>query len=78
MKGSDFMEKVVPAIMKQKKLNVSEAQLLLADAMSELIDAKNGTSCLSVTEVMEQELGLSDEYSQDILDGLSRVLKEKE
>ena len=61
------MNEVIRILMERDGLTREEAQEKLEEARSELMDAINGTSCLSPEDVMAGELGLEMDYIFDVL-----------
>lgn len=59
--------RVIRILMERDGLTYDEAEEKLEEAKSELMDAIDGTSCLSPEEVMAGELGLEMDYIFDVL-----------
>ena len=53
--------------MERDGIDYDEAKEMYDNAQSELMDAFEGTSCLSPEEVLECELGLEPDYIFDII-----------
>ena len=56
------MEEIIRILMNRDGVSYEEAKEMYEDAKSELMDALDGTSCLSPDEVLEGELGLEIDY----------------
>ena len=54
--------RVIRILMERDGLTYDEAEEKLEEAKSELMDALDGTSCLSPDEVLQYELGLEIDY----------------
>ena len=61
------MNKVVEILMERDGLTRTEAEELVEDTRSELIEAAEGTSCLEADEIIMNNLGLEPDYLFDIL-----------
>ena len=60
-------EKVVAILMRRDGLSREDAVITLEDAMSEVYDAIDGTSCLDPEEVWMEETGLEPDYLMDLI-----------
>ena len=56
------MEEIIRILMNRDGVSYEEAKEMYEDTKSELMDALDGTSCLSPDEVLEGELGLEIDY----------------
>ena len=61
------MEKIIKILMDRDGLTYEEAKEIYEDTKAELMDAINGTSCLSPEEVLLGELGLEMDYIFDFI-----------
>ena len=61
------MKKIIEILMKRDDLSYEEAKEKYMDCRAELIDAMNGTSCLSPEDVLLVELGLEIVYIFDFI-----------
>lgn len=61
------MNKVIEILMNRDNLTYDEAKEMYEDTKSELMDAIDGTSCLSPEEVLAEELGLEMDYIFDFI-----------
>ncbi len=61
------MEKTIKILMDRDGLTYKEAKEAYEDTKAELIDAIEGTSCLSPEEVLLGELGLEMDYIFDFI-----------
>lgn len=61
------MNKVVEILMKRDGMSQADAELLVEDTRSELIDACYGTSLTDVEDIIMNNLGLESDYLFDIL-----------
>ena len=61
------MNRIIKILMERDDLTYEEAKEMYEDTKSELMDALEGTSCLSPEEVLECELGLEIDYLFDFL-----------
>lgn len=59
--------KIKQILMERDGLSSEEAQEIIDETRAELIDAIDGTSCLSPEEVLANELGLELDYIWDLL-----------
>ena len=56
------MEEIIRILMERDGVSYDEAKEMYEDTKSELMDALDGTSCLTPDEVLEGELGLEIDY----------------
>jgi hypothetical protein len=56
------MDEIIRILMERDGVSYEEAKEMYEDTKSELMDALDGTSCLSPDEVLESELGLEIDY----------------
>lgn len=61
------MNRIIKILMERDGIDYDEAKEMYDNARSELMDALEGTSCLSPEEVLECELGLEPDYIFDII-----------
>ena len=61
------MNKIIQILMDRDGLTYEEAKEMYEDTKAELMDAINGTSCLSPEEVLMGELGLEMDYIFDFI-----------
>lgn len=61
------MNRIIKILMDRDGLTYEEAKEAYEDTKSELMDAIDGTSCLSPEEVLLGELGLEMDYIFDFL-----------
>ena len=56
------MDEIIRILMNRDGVSYEEAKEMYEDTKSELMDALDGTSCLSPDEVLASELGLEIDY----------------
>ena len=56
------MDEIIRILMERDGVSYEEAKEIYEDTKSELMDALDGTSCLTPDEVLEGELGLEIDY----------------
>lgn len=56
------MDEIIRILMERDGVSYEEAEEMYNDTKSELMDALDGTSCLSPDEVLQYELGLEIDY----------------
>jgi hypothetical protein len=56
------MEEIIRILMNRDGVSYEEAEEMYENTKSELMDALDGTSCLSPDEVLQYELGLEIDY----------------
>lgn len=61
------MKEIIKILMERDGLTYEEAKEMYMDCRSELIDAMNGTSCLSPEDVLLVNLGLEIDYLFDFI-----------
>lgn len=61
------MNRIIKILMERDNMTYEEAEEVYEDTKSELMDAIEGTSCLSPEEVLEGELGLELDYIFDFI-----------
>lgn len=61
------MNEIIKILMDRDGLTYEEAKEMYEDTKAELMDAINGTSCLSPEEVLMGELGLEMDYIFDFI-----------
>jgi len=61
---------VVEILMERDYVSRSEAEEMVENCRSELLDAMMGTSCMDPEDVIMDELGLEPDYMEEILDGI--------
>ena len=61
------MKEIIKILMERDGLTYEEAKEKYMDCRSELIDAMNGTSCMSPEDVLLVELGLEIDYIFDFI-----------
>lgn len=61
------MNEIIKILMDRDGLTYEEAEEMYEDTKAELMDAINGTSCLSPEEVLMGDLGLEMDYIFDFI-----------
>lgn len=61
------MNRIIKILMERDGIDYEEAKEMYEDTQSELMDALDGTSCLSPEEVLECNLGLEPDYIFDFI-----------
>lgn len=61
------MNRIIKILMERDNMTYEEAEEVYEDTKSELMDAIEGTSCLSPEEVLEGEIGLELDYIFDFI-----------
>ena len=61
------MNKIIKILMDRDGLTYEEAKEMYENTKAELMDAIDGTSCLSPEEVLLEELGLEMDYIFDFI-----------
>ena len=61
------MKEIIRILMERDGLTYEEAKEEYQHCKSELMDAMEGTSCLSPEEVLAEELGLEPDYIFDFI-----------
>ena len=61
------MDKIIKILMNRDGITYEEAKEMYEDTRAELMDALDGTSCLSPEEVLLGELGLEMDYIFDFI-----------
>ena len=61
------MNKIIKILMDRDGLTYEEAKEAYEDTKAELMDALEGTSCLTPEEVLLEELGLEMDYLFDLI-----------
>ena len=61
------MNKIIKILMDRDELTYEEAKEMYENTKAELMDAIDGTSCLSPEEVLLEELGLEMDYIFDFI-----------
>lgn len=61
------MNKIIKILMDRDGLTYEEAKEMYDNTKAELMDAIDGTSCLSPEEVLLEELGLEMDYVFDLI-----------
>ena len=61
------MEKIIDILMKRDGITYDEAREMYDNCYAELMDAIDGTSCLTPEEVLMGELGLEMDYILDFI-----------
>lgn len=56
------MKEIIEILMRRDGVTYEEAEAMYMDCKSEIMEAFEGTSCLSVEEVLQCELGLEPDY----------------
>ena len=61
------MKEIINILMRRDGMTYAEAKQAYLDCRSELIDAMEGTCCLTPDEVLASELGLEPDYIFDFV-----------
>lgn len=61
------MKEIIRILMERDGLTYEEAKEAYEDCKSEMMDALEGTSCLSPDEVLQDMLGLEPDYIFDLI-----------
>ena len=61
------MDKIIKILMNRDGVTYEEAKEMYKNTRAELMDAIDGTSCLSPEEVLAGELGLEMDYIFDFI-----------
>ena len=61
------MKEIIRILMRRDGLTYEEAKETYEDCRSEIMDALEGTSCLSPDEVLQDMLGLEPDYIFDLI-----------
>ena len=61
------MNEIIRILMERDELTYEEAKEAYEDCKSELMDAFEGTSCLSPEDVLQELLGLEPDYIFDFI-----------
>ena len=56
------MQEIIEILMRRDGLSYEDAEAAYLDCQSEIIDVLDGTSCLTVDEVLMFQLGLEPDY----------------
>jgi hypothetical protein len=56
------MQEIIEILMRRDGISYADAKAAYLDCKSEIMDVFDGTSCLSVEEVLMSELGLEPDY----------------
>lgn len=56
------MKEIIEILMRRDGVTYEEAKAMYLDCKSEIEDVLDGTSCLTVEEILMSELGLEPDY----------------
>lgn len=61
------MNEIIRILMRRDGLTYEEAKEAYEDCRAEIMDALEGTNCMSLDEILQEELGLEPDYIFDFI-----------